>query len=194
MQFAHTGHIPEMVQVIFYAMVLNEAAELGLSSRFATDCMMLDLPELKWDIMEHLDFIHRIHLHLQPPALNLHLLQVRRMAKTKSTPMMTSPDELLAEDTIESNPLSVPMSSGPAAEVVSKNTSSSSDSTPFYSSDGPPRTSSSEEASTSSSPYDGPVTPGRSVLKKRGHAPVESIAEIVAERPEFPEALTRTNP
>ncbi|KAJ8427752.1 hypothetical protein Cgig2_008556 [Carnegiea gigantea] len=43
MQFAHTCHIPKMVQATFYAIVLNEAAELGLLSRVAMDRMMLDL-------------------------------------------------------------------------------------------------------------------------------------------------------
>jgi len=51
-QFAHTTNIPEMVQVIFCAMVLNEAAELRLLSRAAMDRVMLDLWELKWDIIE----------------------------------------------------------------------------------------------------------------------------------------------
>ena len=43
MQFVHTAYIPKMVQAIFYAMVLNEVAELGLSSRAAMDRIMLDL-------------------------------------------------------------------------------------------------------------------------------------------------------
>ena len=41
-----------MVQAIFYAMVINEVAERGLSSRDAMGCMMLDLQELTWDIVE----------------------------------------------------------------------------------------------------------------------------------------------
>ena len=52
MQFVHTAHILEMVQAIFYAMVLNEAAELRLLSRAAMDRVMLDLWELKWGIDE----------------------------------------------------------------------------------------------------------------------------------------------
>ncbi|KAJ8427672.1 hypothetical protein Cgig2_016765 [Carnegiea gigantea] len=51
MQFAHTAHISEMVQAIFYTMVLNEVAKLGFLSRAAMDRMMLDLRELKWDIV-----------------------------------------------------------------------------------------------------------------------------------------------
>ena len=52
MQYAHDSHVPEMIQAIFYAMVLNEAAMLGLSSRIAMDCMMSALRELKWDVIE----------------------------------------------------------------------------------------------------------------------------------------------
>ena len=52
MQFAHTAHIPEMVQAIFYAMVINKMAELGLSSRDTMGRMMRDLQELKWDIFK----------------------------------------------------------------------------------------------------------------------------------------------
>jgi len=33
MQFAHTAHIPELVQAIFYTVVINNAAELRLLSR-----------------------------------------------------------------------------------------------------------------------------------------------------------------
>ena len=51
-QFAHTTHIPQIVQDIFYAMVINEVVELGLSSRDAIGRIMLDLQELRWDIIE----------------------------------------------------------------------------------------------------------------------------------------------
>ena len=33
-------------------MVINEAVELGISSRVSMDRMMLELQELKWDIVE----------------------------------------------------------------------------------------------------------------------------------------------
>ncbi|KAJ8429460.1 hypothetical protein Cgig2_015312 [Carnegiea gigantea] len=52
MQFAHAARIPEMVQAIFYAMVISDAAELRLSSRDAMGDMMLELQELRWNIME----------------------------------------------------------------------------------------------------------------------------------------------
>ncbi|KAJ8441785.1 hypothetical protein Cgig2_009031 [Carnegiea gigantea] len=52
MQFAYAAHIPEMVQAIFCALVINEAVELELSSRAVVDCMMSDLRELNWDIVE----------------------------------------------------------------------------------------------------------------------------------------------
>jgi len=40
MQFTHMAHIPEMVQAIFYAMVINKAVELKLSSKTAIDRMI----------------------------------------------------------------------------------------------------------------------------------------------------------
>jgi len=53
MPYAHSSHIPEMIQAIFYAMVLNDIAELGLSTRIVIDCTMLTLWELKWDVIEY---------------------------------------------------------------------------------------------------------------------------------------------
>jgi len=52
MQYAQSSHIPEMIQTIFYAIVLNEVAELGLSSKIVIDCMMSALQELKWDVIK----------------------------------------------------------------------------------------------------------------------------------------------
>ncbi|KAJ8428676.1 hypothetical protein Cgig2_006350 [Carnegiea gigantea] len=52
MQFAHAAHIPEMVQAIFYAMVINDTAEPRLLSRETMGSLMLDLKELRWDIIE----------------------------------------------------------------------------------------------------------------------------------------------
>ena len=39
-RYAHDSHIPEMVKAIFYAMVVDDAIELGLSRRLSMDCMM----------------------------------------------------------------------------------------------------------------------------------------------------------
>jgi len=100
-------------------------------------------------------------------------VQVQRMAKTKSTLMMRSPDELLAEGTVEGNLRSVLSSSGLAAKVVSANTSSSLDGTSSRSSDMPSRRSSSEGTSTSSSLRDGLATPDRLYLR-RGAVPLGS--------------------
>ena len=52
MQFTHTAHIPEMVQAIFYAMVINDAAKLRLIRRETWGSLMLDLRKLRWDIIE----------------------------------------------------------------------------------------------------------------------------------------------
>ncbi|KAJ8428285.1 hypothetical protein Cgig2_027417 [Carnegiea gigantea] len=50
--FAHATRIPEMVQAIFYAMVISDAEGLRLSSRDAMGDMMLELQELRWGIVE----------------------------------------------------------------------------------------------------------------------------------------------
>ncbi|KAJ8423581.1 LOW QUALITY PROTEIN: hypothetical protein Cgig2_002910 [Carnegiea gigantea] len=50
--FAHVARILEMVEVIFYAMVISDAAELRLSSRDAIGDMILELQELTWDIVD----------------------------------------------------------------------------------------------------------------------------------------------
>ncbi|KAJ8434800.1 hypothetical protein Cgig2_033750 [Carnegiea gigantea] len=52
MQFEHTAHIPEMMQAIFHAMVINGAAELRLIKRETGESLMLALQELRWDIIE----------------------------------------------------------------------------------------------------------------------------------------------
>ncbi|KAJ8425255.1 hypothetical protein Cgig2_015862 [Carnegiea gigantea] len=120
-QYAHNFNIPEMVQAIFYAMVLNDAVELGLSCR----------------------------------------IDAQRMAKTKFTPRIKTPDELLAEGTTEGNFYSALGSQRLGAEVLSTSSSSSSVGTSASSSsdgasissssDGSSASSSSDEASTSSS-------------------------------------------
>jgi len=52
MQFAYAAHIPEIVQAIFYAMMINDAAELRLIRREIKESLMLDLQELRWDIIK----------------------------------------------------------------------------------------------------------------------------------------------
>ncbi|KAJ8447059.1 hypothetical protein Cgig2_025436 [Carnegiea gigantea] len=52
MQFAHAAHIPEMVQAILYAIVINDAAKLRLIRRETKESLMLDLRKLRWDIIE----------------------------------------------------------------------------------------------------------------------------------------------
>jgi len=41
-----------MVQAIFYAIVINDAAELRLTRRETGASLMLDLQELRWDVIE----------------------------------------------------------------------------------------------------------------------------------------------
>ena len=112
--------------------------------------------------------------------------QVRGMAKTKSTPRIRTPDELLAEGSI-GNVCSVLPQSNMEVQVASS--SSSTSSRPGSSSGASGCSSSSEEASTSSSSESsGSGTSGRA--RHQRAAPVQ---EIVAEGVEFPGAPTRSD-
>ncbi|KAJ8438793.1 hypothetical protein Cgig2_023827 [Carnegiea gigantea] len=44
--------LPEMVQVAFYIILLNEAVELGLSRRLTMDCVMWAMRKLDWGPVE----------------------------------------------------------------------------------------------------------------------------------------------
>lgn len=113
--------------------------------------------------------------------------QVRGMAKTKSTPRIRTPDELLADDSIGNVRSALP-ESNTGCRVASS--SSSTSSRPGSSSGASGRTSSYKEASTSSSSESSsPGSSGRA--RNRRAAPVP---EIVAEGMEFPGAPTRSNP
>ncbi|KAJ8446957.1 hypothetical protein Cgig2_006585 [Carnegiea gigantea] len=46
------SNIPEMVQVIFYAMVVNEVMELGIAWRITARRLMCTLQQLHWDPFE----------------------------------------------------------------------------------------------------------------------------------------------
>jgi len=51
-KYAHKSSIPEMTQAIFYAMVLNDAVELGVSSRVIVNAIKSVLRSLNWAITE----------------------------------------------------------------------------------------------------------------------------------------------
>ena len=52
MQFTHAANILEIVQAIFYAMVINDTAELRLLGRETRGSLLLGLQEQRWDIIE----------------------------------------------------------------------------------------------------------------------------------------------
>ncbi|KAJ8424980.1 hypothetical protein Cgig2_031929 [Carnegiea gigantea] len=106
------------------------------------------------------------------------------MAKTKSTPRIRSPDELLAEGTQGNHYL-------PEAKVASTSSSASSCSS-GSSSRHSSRSPSSERASTSSSSFEASLGPGKSVVKRKGCTP--AVTEIMAEGSKFPGAPTRSDP
>jgi len=47
-RYAHDSHIPEMVPVIFYAMVIDDTTKLGLSRRLTMDVVMSARRKLDW--------------------------------------------------------------------------------------------------------------------------------------------------
>ncbi|KAJ8438792.1 hypothetical protein Cgig2_023826 [Carnegiea gigantea] len=51
-RYAQDSNTPEMVQVIFYAMVVNEVAEQGITYRISMRCLMWALQQLHWDPFE----------------------------------------------------------------------------------------------------------------------------------------------
>ncbi|KAJ8445629.1 hypothetical protein Cgig2_018570 [Carnegiea gigantea] len=51
-RYAHDSHIPKMVLVIFYAMVIDYAAELGLSRRLTMDVVMWAMRKLGWGLVQ----------------------------------------------------------------------------------------------------------------------------------------------
>ena len=51
-RYAHNSNTPEMVQAIFYAMVVDDVAELGHSCRLIMDCMMWAMRKLDWNPVE----------------------------------------------------------------------------------------------------------------------------------------------
>ncbi|KAJ8419789.1 hypothetical protein Cgig2_010900 [Carnegiea gigantea] len=186
-----------MVQAIFYTMVINDAVKLRFLSRETMGSLMLDLQEWRWDIVEAwlLPIEESLGTPKFPALLRWFTIldpQVRRMAKTKSTPRIRSPDELLAEGT-QGNPCSAPSSSRPRVEVASTSISSMSRGTSPSSSDRSWRHSSSEGASMSSSSHKVSSTLGKLVLKRKGCSLVGLVPEIVAEGLEFLGAPTHSD-
>ncbi|KAJ8425077.1 hypothetical protein Cgig2_028794 [Carnegiea gigantea] len=115
-----------------------------------------------------------------------------------------TPDELLAEGTTDGNFCSISGSQRPGIEVLSTSSSSSlagtsvsscSDRTSTNSSSDEPSTSSSSDGTSACSSSRGAHNiPRRSVLKKKGSAPIEPVLEIVADGLVFPGASSRSDP
>ncbi|KAJ8432305.1 hypothetical protein Cgig2_019234 [Carnegiea gigantea] len=51
-RYAHDSHIPEMASVIFYSMVIDDAAKLGFSRRLTMDVVMWAMRKLDWGPVE----------------------------------------------------------------------------------------------------------------------------------------------
>ena len=70
-RYAHDSYIPEMVQIVFYTMVIDDAAKLGLLRRLTMDCVMWAMRKLDWGPVEAWlkDSDQRlIRAHASPPA------------------------------------------------------------------------------------------------------------------------------
>jgi len=52
MQFVHATHILDVVPVVYYAMVINNAARLRLIRRETGESLMSDLRKLRWDVIK----------------------------------------------------------------------------------------------------------------------------------------------
>ena len=61
-RYAHNSNILEMVQAIFYAVVVDNATELGLLRRLTMDCMISTMRKLDWNAVESWlgDIDHRL--------------------------------------------------------------------------------------------------------------------------------------
>ncbi|KAJ8433284.1 hypothetical protein Cgig2_014193 [Carnegiea gigantea] len=101
---ARDFRIPETTPAVFYSMVLNDAVELGVTSRVMADALMSVLKCLNWDFFES---------------------WFGRMAKIRMTGRLRSPDELLAKGTSKGNVCSSSVSHRSSVEVESTSTSSS---------------------------------------------------------------------
>ncbi|KAJ8444402.1 LOW QUALITY PROTEIN: hypothetical protein Cgig2_026606 [Carnegiea gigantea] len=151
--------IPEMTQAIFYPMVLDDAVELRVTSGVVAGAMA---PILKMPSSPPFESSKGLRVSSSlssiPPSIFDPLSRhERRMAKTKMTAQLRSPDELLAEGTSEGNPRSSSSSHRLSAKVEVESTSTSS----FL------------EGEISSS--------GSAMLKKRCRAREEPVQEVVAE-------------
>jgi len=51
-RYAHDSNSTEMVQIIFYTMVIDDAIELGISCRLTMYCMMCAMRKLDWGPVE----------------------------------------------------------------------------------------------------------------------------------------------
>ncbi|KAJ8421649.1 hypothetical protein Cgig2_019222 [Carnegiea gigantea] len=204
--------LTEIVQATFYAMLLNKAVEMGVAHDFTAESMKSPLIGLRWSTfgvwMDCVDYALREHNFINRPmkwrsvvpetarrrALGrpaLRPLLVHRMAKTKSTMRIRSPDELLAEGT-QGNPCSAAPQSNPEAKVASTSSSASPGTGSSGSSSGHLLKSPSlERVSTSSSSCEASFGRSKSVLERKGRMPV--VTEIVAEGLEFPKAPTRSD-
>ncbi|KAJ8434745.1 hypothetical protein Cgig2_001948 [Carnegiea gigantea] len=208
--------LPEVVQAIFYAMLLNEAVELGVAHEYTAESMKSSLVVIgchvasvgkSGDVLEGLAGPQVEGQHPQFSSLPAFIdgrvvASVSRKNKYRgpkkipyAMPLFEPGNPSWSSYEYSSNPsiLSYEVESNLEAEVASTSSSASSGtglsgSSSRHSS----RSSSSERASTSSSSSEASLGSGKLVLKRKGRTPV--VTEIVAEGSEFPGVPTRSDP
>ncbi|KAJ8430133.1 hypothetical protein Cgig2_011077 [Carnegiea gigantea] len=159
-----------MVQAIFYATILNDAAELGLECRLTMDYMMWERRMAK---TKYIPCTRTPDELLAEGTIKGNFCSVSSSQKPRAEVLSTNSSSSLARTS----------------------TSSSSDRTSTScSSDGMLASSSSTRVSTSSSSRTVPNAPRRAVVKKRECTQIEPVLEIVAEGAVFCGAPSRSDP
>ncbi|KAJ8420701.1 hypothetical protein Cgig2_012719 [Carnegiea gigantea] len=222
MRRAHNSRIPKMVQAIFYTMVLNDDAELGLSSRIAMDCMMSALRELNaqppknqfrelkkipytvpifepgipsWSSCEYSSTPSILNIEEEvsyPWEINIAAPGLTDVQERRMAKPQSTPRIRTPDELLAEGTTEGNL--WPTAEVMPTSTSSLRDGALTSSSSNEASTSSSlDGASTSSSSRGASSSLRRVVPRKRDRAQVEPVFEVVTGGTVFPRAPVHSN-
>ncbi|KAJ8426002.1 hypothetical protein Cgig2_006252 [Carnegiea gigantea] len=92
---AHDFHIPKFVRAIFYAMVANEALELGVLSRNLAEDLKLALIDLRCVLSIKKEVVYPWEIYIT--VSHMTDVQERKLARTKQTARLTKVPELMAK-------------------------------------------------------------------------------------------------
>jgi len=82
-QYAQDSYIPEKVQAIFYAMVVNEVAERGITCRISVGCLMWAVQQLHWDPFEF--WFENVEYRLRGPRASCHVNLPADLASSRAS-------------------------------------------------------------------------------------------------------------